>query len=194
MRFLLASIALFSFSALAQENAFRLNVGSLATGASIVNETLETKGGEDQETTKYNISFGYLRHVGKNFQVVGNIGYKFENTKLDDEESEDNDLTIEVGGLYNIGDNIKSAFYGGILYYMSERFQGDYNDTVDTESEGSVSGFELTLGKRFNLIENLSYVVSVDYITGLSFGGDYGDVYEGGSITRFNFATFEYYF
>lgn len=194
MRFFLLLSALVSFSAFAQENAVRLNVGSLATGLAYVKENLDYKAGESQDTEKYHIAIGYLRHLGHKFQLVANASYKYDNVEAGDVEKENNELTFELGALYNFTQDLKSSFYVGALYYRSDRFQGEYNSTVDTESDGEVSGVELTIGKRFNLVENLSYVISLDYITGLAFGGDFKDVYDGGSITRLNLATFEYYF
>ena len=184
-----------SFQAFSQENAIRFNVGSLASGLSYTKENLDFKSGsEKQDTESYHITAGYLRHVGHNVQLVGNLSYEYSNTESGDTESEVNETVLELGALYNFNKEIKSSFYAGVLYYSSKRFQGDYDSTADTEVDGSVNGIELTIGKRFSLIENLSYVVSVDYITGLMFDGDYDDTYDGGSIVRVNLLTLEYYF
>lgn len=184
-----------SFGALAQDNALRFNVGSLATGLSYVKENLDIKDStEKQDTESYHITIGYLRHIGYQVQLVGNASYKYENTEAGDVETERNETVLELGALYNFNKEIKSSFYAGALYYHSKRFQGDYDNTADVELDGSVSGIELTIGKRFNLVENLSYVVSLDYITGLMFGGDFDDAYDGGNILRVNVATLEYYF
>lgn len=194
MRFLAILFAFVSIQAIASENAFRFNVGHLASGLSYVKENLDFKGGDTQDTENYHISLAYLRHLGYNIQAVGSLGYEYNNVEAGDTETENNELLLEIGALYNFSSNHKSSFYAGLLYYRSERFQGEYDDAADSESEGSIGGVELTIGKRFNLIENLSYVISIDYITGLTFDGDYSNVYDGGSITRVNLATFEYYF
>jgi hypothetical protein len=188
-----------SFSALAQDNALRLGIGSLATGASLVNETFNYKDGEDEKNDfRYFIAAGYLRHIGMNIQLMANGSYTFDETLEGTTEKGKTNAQFELGALYNFSSEFKSSWYLGAFYHYALRSTKDVtNDgtTVTTvKSNANWHGLGVTVGKRFNLVENLAWVISVDVIPGLSFGGDYKDVYKTGNIARVNFSTLEYYF